>query len=162
MPSKTSAGQKMLNDFHPMMQPASVKVTVSLYHSTFEPLLPVAQGGIAAAGETTQMTTGFAAALHMTPAQMATYLGAKYPALAQLLAGFPQMVPVFKNVAPGLDHYKPLVETMQANVTNYAKVDSLPNFNLFTWFFAVPGVLISLFALLGLGLFQRRNVASGS
>jgi hypothetical protein len=162
MPSKTSAGQAMLNDFHPMMQKASVKVTVGLYKSTFEPLLPVAQGGIAAAGETTQMMTGFATALHMTPTQMSTYLGSKYPALAQLLASFPQMVPIFKNVGPGLNHYKPLVNTMQANVTNYAKVDSLPNFNLFTWFFAIPGVLISLFALLGLGLFGRKNETSGA
>ncbi len=160
MPSKTSAGQNMLNDFHAMMQPASVNVTVGLYHSTFEPLLPVARGGIAAAGETNEMMTGLATAMHMTPSQLATYFGSKYPALAQLLTSFPRTVPIFKNVAPGLNHYKPLVETMQANVNNYAKVDSLPNFNLFTWFFVVPGALISLFALLGLGLFRRKSHAT--
>jgi hypothetical protein len=41
-------------------------------------------------------------------------------------------------------------------VNNYAQVDSLPNFNLFTWFFEVPGVLIAILALLGLGVFTRR------
>lgn len=160
MPSKTSAGQRMLNDFHPMMQPASVKVTVSLYHSTFEPLLPVAQGGIAAAGETVPMMTGLAAGLHMTSSQMAAYLDGKYPALAQLLTSFPKLVPIFENVGPGLNHYKPLVDTMRANVNNYAQVDSLPNFNLFTWFFVVPGALITLLALLGLGLFHRKSDTS--
>jgi hypothetical protein len=66
-------------------------------------------------------------------------------------------VPVFKNVGPGLAHFKPLVTTMQNNVTNYAQVDSLPNFRLFTWFFEIPGVLIVIFALLGLGVFARRR-----
>jgi len=37
-----------------------------------------------------------------------------------------------------LADYKPLVDTMQANVSNYQQVDSLPNFRLFTWFFEVP------------------------
>jgi hypothetical protein len=89
-------------------------------------------------------------------------LGAKYPAFAQLLSAFPQLVPVFSQVSPGLAHYKPLITTMQQNVTNYAQVDSLPNFNLFTWFFEIPGVLIVIFALLGLGLFARRRPESSS
>jgi hypothetical protein len=59
-----------------------------------------------------------------------------------------------------LADYKPLVDTMQANVTNYQQVDSLPNFRLFTWFFEVPGVLIAIFALLGLGVGRRRRQVS--
>ena len=51
---------------------------------------------------------------------------------------------------------------MQAQVSNYQKVDSLPNFNLFTWFFIVPGIL--LVAIGGLGLFEvyrpRRALAA--
>lgn len=43
---------------------------------------------------------------------------------------------------------------MQANVTNYQQVDSLPSFGLFTWFFVIPGILLVLLAgvplLLGL------------
>jgi len=75
-----------------------------------------------------------------------------FPLSAQLLASFPQLVPVFSQVGPGLADYKPLVDTMQANVSNYQQVDSLPNFRLFTWFFEVPGILIAVLALLGLAL----------
>lgn len=157
LPSKASAGQAMLDNFHPIMQPASVKETVSLYNNTFVELKPVATGGIVAAGEIQGLVEGLAQGLHQTPAQVEQFLGAKYPAFAQLLSAFPQLVPVFKNVGPGLAHFKPLVTTMQNNVTNYAQVDSLPNFRLFTWFFEIPGVLIVIFALLGLGVFARRR-----
>jgi hypothetical protein len=51
---------------------------------------------------------------------------------------------------------------MQANVHNYAQVDSLPNFRLFTWFFEIPGVLIVVLALLGLGVFARRGGSRGA
>ena len=156
LPSKASAGQAMLDNFHPIMQPASVKETVNYYNNTFVDLKPVAVGGIAAAGETSDLVSGLASALHMTPTQVQQFLGSKYPAFAQLLGSFPTLVPIFSQVSPGLAHYKPLVQTMQANVNNYAQVDSLPNFNLFTWFFEVPGVLIAILALLGLGVFTRR------
>ena len=157
LPSKASAGQAMLDNFHPIMQSASVKTTVNYYNNTFVHLQPVAQGGIAAAGETDQLVAGLASALHMTSAQVQQFLGSKYPALAQLLGSFPTLVPIFQQVTPGLAHYKPLIDTMQANVNNYAQVDSLPNFNLFTWFFEIPGVLITILAVLGLGLFTRRS-----
>jgi hypothetical protein len=159
LPSKASAGQAMLDNFHPIMQPASVKETVSLYNNTFVELKPVATGGIVAAGEIQGLVEGLAQGLHQTPTQVEQFLGAKYPAFAALLSAFPQLVPVFKNVGPGLAHFKPLVTTMQNNVNNYAQVDSLPNFRLFTWFFEIPGVLIVIFALLGLGLFARRRDA---
>jgi hypothetical protein len=96
----------------------------------------------------------------MTPAQVQQFLGADFPAMAKLLASFPQLVPVFTNVPPGLDVYKPLVTTMQENVHNYAQIDSLPNFNLFTWFFVIPGILLVLLAASGLGVFgvfRRRS-----
>ena len=93
-------------------------------------------------------------------AQVQQFLGADFPAMAKLLASFPQLVPVFTNVPPGLDVYKPLVTTMQENVHNYAQIDSLPNFNLFTWFFVIPGILLVLLAASGLGVFgvfRRRS-----
>jgi hypothetical protein len=157
LPTKASAGQAMLDNFHPIMQPASVKETVSLYDNTFVPLKPVATGAIAAASEETALLQGLATGLHLTPAQLEQFLGQKYPSFAQLLSSFPQLVPVFSQVGPGLAHYKPLIDTMKANVTNYQQVDSLPNFRLFTWFFVVPGVLIAIFALLGLGVGRRRR-----
>ena len=57
-------------------------------------------------------------------------------------------VGTFEQVPAGLAHYKPLVQTMQANVANYNKADQLPPMGLFTWFFVVPGIL-----LVGLGAF---------
>jgi hypothetical protein len=160
LPSKASAGQAMLDNFHPIMQPASVRETVSLYDNTFVQLKPVATGGIAAAGEEPALLKGLATGLHLSPAQLEQFLGSKYPAFAQLLEGFPKLVPVFSQVGPGLADYKPLVETMQANVSNYEQVDSLPNFRLFVWFFEVPGALIAIFALLGLGVGTRRRTGA--
>jgi hypothetical protein len=159
LPSKASAGQAMLDNFHPIMQPASVKNTVSLYENTFLKLKPVAEGGIAAAGEEQALLKGLATGLKLSPTQLEQFLGGKYPAFAELLASFPQLVPVFEQVGPGLADYKPLVDTMQANVTNYQQVDSLPNFRLFTWFFEVPGVVIVVLALLGLGVGRRTREA---
>lgn len=163
LPSKAGAGQKMLDGFHPLMQPAAVQTTVDYYDKTFTALGPVATGGVAASGEIPRLFTGLANALHMTQPQLAQFLAANYPAMAQMLQQFPQLVPVFNNVPPGLAWYKPLVSTMQAQVGNYAKVDSLPNFNLFTWFFIAPGILLVLlagFALLALYRQGRQAVVS--
>jgi len=78
--------------------------------------------------------------------QMAEQLKPLMPMLAPAM-------PIFKQVPAGLAWYKPLVTTMQANVNDYASVDSLPNFNLFTWFFVIPGAL--LFLLAGYGLWHE-------
>jgi hypothetical protein len=94
----------------------------------------------------------------MTPAQLQKYLGTNFPATAQLLGSLPQMVPVFQNVPPGLDHYLPLVRTMQTNVDNYQKIDALPDFRLFTWFFVVPGALLALISAYGLGAFRALHL----
>jgi hypothetical protein len=163
MPSKASAGQKMLDGFHPLMQPAAVQTTVDYYDKTFTALGPVASGGVAASGEIPKLFADLASSLHMTQPQLAQFLNANYPAMAQMLQGFPQLVPVFQNVPPGLVWYKPLVTTMQAQTSNYAKVDSLPNFNLFAWFFIVPGILLVLlagFALIALYRPQRQALGS--
>jgi len=162
LPSKASAGQAMLDNFHPIMQPATVEKAASLYNNTFLELKPVASGGVAAAGEETALLKSLATGLHLSPTQLEQFLGGKFPAFAQLLASFPQLVPVFERVGPGLAVYKPLIDTMQANVTNYQKIDSLPNFNLFTWFFVIPGVLLVIFAVLGLGVGRRKQQDSSA
>jgi hypothetical protein len=66
-----------------------------------------------------------------------------------------QNVDIFSQVPAGLEHYQPLVTTMQANVDNYEQVSSLPDFRLFAVFFIVPGVLLILLA--GVGLFGDRT-----
>jgi len=130
MPGKTAAGQRMLNSFRPLMGAAHVDKTANYYNNVFVPLGAVA----------TQFT-GAAA----NP-QMAEQLKPLMPMLAPAM-------PIFKQVPAGLAWYKPLVTTMQANVNDYASVDSLPNFNLFTWFFVIPGAL--LFLLAGYGLWHE-------
>ena len=155
LPSKASHGQTMMDQFRPIMQPASVRKTVNYYNQTFTPLRPVAIGGVQAASEVPKLGAALGTALHMTPAQVQQFLGKDFPALAGMLTALPKLTPVFTNVPPGLDHYLPLVRTMQANVGNYASIDSLPNFRLFTWFFVIPGVLLVLLA--GIPLVAERR-----
>ncbi|HET9720883.1 MAG TPA: hypothetical protein VFP55_12460 [Solirubrobacteraceae bacterium] len=145
LPSKASHGQTMIDQFGPIMRPASVKVTADYYNRTFVPLGAVATGGSKAATELPSMMGALAKALHASPAQVQNFMGG-FPAMAGLLQGLPKLKPIFANVPPGLAHYLPLVRTMQANVGNYASIASLPNFRLFTWFFVIPGVLLVLLA----------------
>ena len=158
MPSKAGAGQDMLDNFRPIMQPDNVTKTADYYNNTFVNLRPVAQAGPQLATEAPQLIAALAQQLKMTPEQVQQFLGSQFPAMAGLLGGLPQLQPIFANVPSGLDHYKPLVDVMQANVTNYQKVDSLPSFKLFTWFFVIPGILLVLLAgaPLAAGLFGRR------
>ncbi len=123
LPGKTAAGQRMLNDFHPLMQAASVQKTADYYNQVFVPLGTVAKQFTAAS----------------TNPQLQAQLKPLMPMLQPV-------IPVFQQVPGGLAWYKPLVTTMQGNVSDYASVDSLPNFNLFTWFFIVPGILLVLLA----------------
>jgi hypothetical protein len=133
LPSKAAAGQRMLNDFHPLMQAAAVQKTANYYNNVFTPLGAVA--------------TQFNAA--STNPQMQAQLKPVMPMLQPVM-------PVFKQVPAGLAWYKPLVTTMQGNVSDYRSVNSLPNFELFTWFFVVPGILLVLLA--GWGLWHEHEV----
>jgi hypothetical protein len=160
LPSRASDGQKLLNAFHPVMAPANVKASVGYWTNTFEPLGPVSAGSAAAGSEAPALLTGLSEGLHMTPAQLEAYLGKNYPAFAGMVESLPKLAPVFAQVGPGLTHYRPLVKTMSNQVADYAAVDALPNFNMFTWIFVVPGALLVLLALSGLGLFQRRKVVA--
>ena len=159
LPSKASHGQSMIDEFNPIMQPANVETTVDYYNETFVPLRPVAEGGIAAGAEAPELIGALAQQLGMSPAQVQQFLGAEFPATAQLLGNLPKLEPVFEGVPPGLDHYQPLVNTMDNNVTNYEKIDSLPNFRLFMWFFIAPGLLLVL--LSGRALLAARSVVPG-
>jgi predicted enzyme related to lactoylglutathione lyase len=185
MPGKTAAGQRMLNDFHPLMQAASVQKTADYYDNVFTKLRPVAlamndqtvakfqQYGAGFQGMMTdgqKLVPALAQAMHMTNAQVQTMMATQFPHMAALLAALPTMsqdfsqliglmsqnTKVFARVPGGLDWYKPLVTTMQGNVNDYASVDSLPNFNLFTWFFVIPGALLALLA--GYGLWHEHEL----
>ena len=180
LPGKSAAGQRMLNGFQPIMQPSQVQITAGYYDHVFVPLGKVTplmsaknlarfdaymQGFTGMQADGAKLVPMLAQALHMTPAQVQQLMTARLPSMAAMLQNLPaiqrdfggllgtmrQNVGIFSRVPAGLVHYKPLVRTMQANVTNYRRVNSLPDFRLFTWFFVVPGVLLVLLA--GYGLF---------
>jgi hypothetical protein len=162
--SRSDNGAQMVNDFRPIMQPANVQTTADYYYNTFVKLRPIA---LAMNAKTVATFNGYVQGLKameqdlakMPPSQKAA-LAQRYPAMAQMLKGLPQMeqtmsgftammaanVTTFKNVPPGLDHYKPLVDTMQANVGNYAAIDALPSMKTFPWFFIIPGLIALLAA----------------
>lgn len=162
--SRTDKGEQMVNDFRPLMQPAAVQTTANYYYDTFVKLRPIALAMNAKTVATFQgYTKGIEAMMKdlqkMPPAQQQA-LAKGYPAMAQMLQALPQMhktmagftammaanVDTFKNVPPGLDHYKPLVDVMQQSVDNYAAVDAMPPMSFFPWFFIIPGIVFVLIA----------------
>lgn len=189
LPGKSSAGQRMMNGFEPIMQPDQVKKTADYYDDVFVPLGTVTPMMSAAnLAKFQSYLEGFggmqedAAALvpmlgratGMTPAEVQAMMANDLPAMSAMLEALPAMqrdfgglmgtmqenVGIFAQVPAGLDHYAPLVRTMEANVDNYRQINSLPDFRLFTVFFVVPGVLLVLLAGYGLwGEALRSKVA---
>ena len=156
LPSKAAAGERMLNQFEPIMQPSQVQTTATYYYDVFTPLRKVVPAMSAA---NVEKFNGYLTGLQTatwTPEQqkMVQPMGRDF---ASLLALMQANVAIFAKVPAGLDHYRPLVTTMQKNVDNYQQVNSLPSFRLFTWFFVVPGVLLVLLA--GTGLLAGRDLA---
>lgn len=182
LPGKSAAGQRMLNNFQPIMQPDQVRITADYYDNVFVPLGRVTPmmsaqnlakfqaymrgfGGMQT--DAAKLVPMLAQALHMTPAQVQKLMATQLPSMAAMLQNLPAMqrdfggllgtmqqnVGIFSRVPSGLAHYQPLVRTMQGNVDNYRQVNSLPDFRLFTFFFVVPGALLVLLA--GYGLFGR-------
>jgi hypothetical protein len=181
LPGKAAAGQRMMDGFQPIMQPAQVSTTAYYYNQVFVPLGRVTPmmsaanlakfqaylkgfGGVQQ--DAAKLVPLLAQALHMPPAQVQALMSEQLPSMAALLQNLPAMrrdfggllgtmqqnVGIFAKVPAGLKHYRPLVTTMQANVDNYKQVNSLPDFRLFTVFFVVPGAL--LIVLAGIGLLQ--------
>jgi hypothetical protein len=179
LPGKASGGQHMIDGFAPLMEETNVQATADYYNDVFVPLGDVVPAmtqenidtfngylaGFEALGVDAQnMVPTLAAAMGMTDEQVQAFMGAEFPAMTQTLTGLPQMeedfagllglmdanVAIFEQVPAGLDHYEPLVTTMQAERENYDKVASLPDFRLFTWFFVIPGLALVAFALIGL------------
>jgi hypothetical protein len=179
LPSKADGGQKMIDAFDPIMEQDNVDTTAEYYYDVFVPLGEVVPAmsqenvdkfnayldGFEGMGTDAQnLGPALAAALGMSEEQVQAFFGSQFPSMAQMLQGLPQMqtdfsgllalmdanVGIFERVPAGLEHYKPLVDTMQAERENYDKVAALPDFRLFTWFFVVPGVLLVAVALLGL------------
>ena len=184
LPGKAAGGEKMIDAFGPIMDEQNVQTTADYYYNVFVPLgdvvpamtqenIDLFNGYLAGIGgmgaEAQNLVPAFAQATGMTEEEAGAYMSAEFPAMFQMMQALPQMqqdfegllglmgsnVAIFEQVPAGLDHYKPLVDTMQAQRENYDKVASLPDFRLFTWFFVIPGVLIV--ALAAFGLFGNRK-----
>jgi hypothetical protein len=184
LPGKASGGEKMIDAFGPIMDEQNVQTTSDYYYNVFVPLGGVVPAmtqdnidtfngylsGIGGMGaEAQNLVPAFAQATGMTEEQAGEYMATEFPAMSQMMQALPQMqtdfegllglmgsnVAVFEQVPSGLDHYKPLVDTMEAQRENYDKVASLPDFRLFTLFFVVPGLLLVVLA--GFGLFGNRK-----
>ena len=179
LPGKASDGEQMIQAFAPIMEEQNVQTTVDYYYDVFVPLGGVVPamsqenidtfnaylegfGGLSADAQ--QLVPALAEATGMTNEQAASYISTEFPSMAQMLQVLPQMqqdftnllglmeanVAVFEQVPGGLEHYEPLVTTMQEQRTNYESVASLPDFRSFTWMFVIPGVALVALALIGL------------
>ena len=187
LPGKAAAGERMMSGFQPIMQPDQVATTARYYNDVFVPLGEVTpmmsaenvakfqaylKGFEGMQVDSAKLVPLLAQAMNMTPAQVQAMMGTELPAMAAMLQSLPQMqrdfggllgtmqqnTGIFSQVPAGLDHYQPLVTTMQANVDNYEQVSSLPDFRLFAVFFIVPGVLLIVLATIG--LYGDRAVAT--
>jgi hypothetical protein len=150
LPGKSAAGERMINDFQPIMAPDQVAMTANYYNNVFVPL-----------GQITPMYTNANAAKFQNYLAGMQASGLQIPPAAakdftQLIGSMKQAVPIASQVPAGLAHYKPLVTAMQGNVSDFKQLSSLPKFTLFTWFFVVPGALLVL--LSGLGLYATDAV----
>jgi hypothetical protein len=182
--TRASAGEAMMTDFQPVMAPAAVKTTTGYYQlfkgvgSDFGPMMT--QPNVAAfqgylkgldgmSADMQRFMASFATQIHMTPMQLQAYLGKHYPAMAQMLAGLPEMqsrmggmvgtmsrdVAGFAQVSPALKHFQSLIGVMQRNVGNFAQANKLQPMGLLPWYFvAVGGLLILVSA--GLLFAERR------
>ena len=185
MPSRAAAGERMMSDFQPIMQPDQVQKTADYYNNTFVPLdkvfTPIVTqatvnkfnaytkgfGGMQVEGQ--KLVPALARAMGVSNAQAAAYMAQEFPAMTGMLKGLPAMqrdfrgllepmaanTGVFSQVPGGIAHYKPLVQTMQGNVADYQSASAMPPFYLLPWFFIVPGLL--LIGLSGWGLFEGRR-----
>ncbi len=179
LPDKADGGQQMIDAFGPIMDEQNVQLTADYYYDVFVPLGDVVPAmtqenidkfngylaGFTAVGvDAENMVPALSQAMGMPEADVQAFMAAQFVGITTMIQQLPQMeadfggllglmeanVAIFEQVPAGLDHYEPLVTTMQEQRVNYDKVSSLPDFTLFTWFFVIPGVLLVALALTGL------------
>lgn len=187
LPDKVAGGEAMMSSFEPIMDEENVQITADYYNDVFVPLGAVAPAmsqdnidkfngylaGFDALGEDgARIVPTIATALGMSEEEAGAYMAGEFPAMTQMMQGLPQMqedftnllglmganVEIFEQVPAGLDHYEPLVTTMQEQQVNYDKAASMPDFRAFTWVFLIPG--IALVALSGIALVGMRREAA--
>ena len=187
LPDKAAGGEKMIDAFAPIMDETNVETTSDFYYTVFVPLGEVVPamsqenidkfnrylaGFDSLAADAQNMGPQLAAVTGMPEADVQQYIGTTFPAMSSMLQGLPTMqqdfngllglmgqnVAVFNQVPAGLDHYEPLVTTMEEQQANYDKIAGLPDFRRFSWFFVIPG--LALVGLAATGLFIGRDEES--
>src|SRR5438128_5568207 len=106
LPTKASAGERMLNGFQPIMQRDQVQTTAYFYNDVFTPLGKVTpmmsaqnlqkfqaylKGFHGMQTDAKKLVPLLAQALHMTPAQVQALMSKQLPAMAAMLQNLPQM-----------------------------------------------------------------------
>ena len=191
LPGKAAGGQDMIDAFEPIMDEQNVQTTSDYYYNVFVPLGQVAPAmsqenidkfngylaGFTAVGvDAENMVPALSQAMGMPEEDVQAFMAAQFVGITTMIQQLPQMeedfggllglmeanVAIFEQVPAGLDHYEPLVTTMQEQQVNYDKVSSLPDFTLFTWFFVIPGVLLVALALTGLFVGRKTDEDSMS
>ena len=140
LPGRSAAGTRMMNDFRPLMGHVQVQQTASYYYDVFVPL------GKITPMFTQQNADTFQGYLNGLQSSGVALPPAAKGDFARLLGTMQAAVPIAARVPAGLQHYQPLVTAMEGNVDDFAQLDGLPSFQLFTWFFVVPGILLVLLA----------------
>ncbi|MEZ5271191.1 MAG: hypothetical protein R2694_02630 [Ilumatobacteraceae bacterium] len=112
--TRAPKGAEMIDDFRPMMTVDRVR-NVQGYFVTL------------GAGESQLRAT-------VMPAfEAAGGDAADYPAIAEFSAVWPTM----------RTDFNPMIATMRDNIDNFEAVDAMPSFDLFPWFFLVPGLIVA-------------------
>ena len=106
LPSKASAGERMMNGFQPIMQPDQVATTARYYNDVFVPLgtvtpmmsaenLATFQAYLKGFGgmqtDAAKLVPLLARTMGMTPAQVQSMMATQLPSMAAMLQNLPQM-----------------------------------------------------------------------
>jgi hypothetical protein len=126
--TRAPKGRDMIDDFRPMMTRERVQAVQGYF--------------ITLGGAEGQLRTKAVPLLETAGTDPADF-----PAIAQFSADWPTIV----------GDFNPMVATMSDNVDNFQAVDALPSFDLFPWFFVIPGALVAGLAVVAI---RQRGPAS--
>jgi len=133
LPSKAQGVDNLTNSFRPAFKAdalAQTKTDMATVQAMSDELRGKAMPAIAGA-------------LKMTPAQLQTFIGQNFPAVAKGVSQLDTVLPYFSNLVNGLD----------AQAANFHKADAIPTKNLpattVPYIFLLPGLLLAALSVIG-------------
>ena len=147
LPGKSEASGNMMTAFRPAMTDAALAQGAADQKTM----------GALAQELSTGVIPAVAAQMHMTPAELTTYIGTNFPAVGKGLAEFTAMSTYFGN----------LQATMVAQQANFQAADQIPTSFIgptsMTMLFVIPGILLFVLGAFGLfrPVFGRRLLVAG-